>query len=189
MTETPAGFAPIFKGYNLWGVYAKDSLDFDPTMIGTSADRRLQIFVEEAANAAPGVAVADPVNPIALKGGQAEILPSAAGLTAALSRVSVPGPLLMLDGPATLRFVRFYNRGEEGVTAWPHNADFMLESVYQPDPENPVTSGAPPPSLAGAVDELAKGAGAVVKVVGGLIVFGGLIYLVSRLADSRKAAA
>lgn len=186
---TPAGFAPIFKGWNVWRVYAKDSLDFDPLMIGVPDERRLRIFVEEAANSAPGAAVADPLNPLALKGSQVEIIPSTAGLQPALSRETVPGPALLLDGPATLKFVRFYNRGLEGVAAWPHDDDFMLDAVYQPSAENPVTNAEAPPSLAGTADELAKGAGTVIKVVGALAGVGVLIWLVSRLADSRKAIA
>lgn len=189
MTSTPEGFVPIFKGWNVWRVAAKDSLGFDPGMIGVSDERRLRIFVEDAANSAPGVSVADPANPAALKGSQVEIIPSACGLPQALGRETVPGPLLLLDGPASVKFVRFYNRGTEGVAAWPHDEDFLVDGAYQPSDTNPCTNAAAPPSLAGAVDDLAKGAGTVLKVVGVVVGVGALIYLASLYAGSRRAAA
>src|SRR6185369_12842997 len=149
--------AQVFKGWNVWAVLRKDDLSVNPLMLGVSADRRLRIWVEASADAAPGVNVSDPAIPFALKGGQVEILQAPEGLEPVNEASSeMPGqvPLLFGDAPSSRVFVRFYNRGVEGVTPWPHDSDFFLDTIYQPSSENPLTSAPPPGSLAGTAADL-----------------------------------
>lgn len=183
---SPVGFAQVFKGWNVWAVLAKDSLDFDPLMLGVSPERRLRIWVEEQADKAPGVAVADPANPFALKGGQVEMMQSAEGLE---SDREMPGGSLLLDGPSTRVFVRFFNRGEAAVTPWPRDANFLLDTVYTPDAENPLTNASPPASLGGAASGAADKINSMltaVAIVGGVAIGA---YVLVQILNARKAAA
>lgn len=185
----PTGFATVFKGWNVWGVQQKDDLDIEVLMIGVSRDRRLRVWVEEAADAAPGAAVADPMNPFALKGGQVEIINSAGNLIPTETQAeSLPGATL--DGPATVRLVRFYNRGSEAITPWPHSANYLLVSVYQPAPDNPITNAPAPSSLAGSTSEVAGEIGSAVKLLaigGGLVL--AVVLVTTLVKSSRKATA
>jgi hypothetical protein len=185
----PAGFATVFKGWNVWGVQQKDDLDIEPLMIGVSRDRRLRVWVEEAADAAPGTAVADTANPFALKGSQVELINSVGDLVPAETQAAaLPGTAL--DGPATVRLVRFFNRGAEAVTPWPHDSNYLLDTVYQPATNNPITNAPAPSSLAGTATQVTSDVGSVVKLlaIGGGIVLA--IFLVTTLAKtSRKAPA
>lgn len=153
------GLAPVFKGWNVWSVYALKDLHFQPAMLGVSADDRLRIFVEDAVRiGAPGAVVADPIK---LKGSQVEILAGAPqGLTVSDRREDLPGTqALVLDGPSVLRYVRFFNHGDESKLNWPFDENFMLNEVFQPTAANPITSG-PGPSLTlgGATDSLKSAA-------------------------------
>lgn len=160
---TPAGFIPVLKGWNVWRVWQVDDLgDLNPMNFGLSDERRLRIWVEEQANAAPGAAVADPANPLALKGGQVEIIPSADGLAELATLNPSSGHVLELPSAAHPFFVRFYNRGAEGVTPWPIGDEQLVEAVYEPSAASPITNGAPPSSLGGA----ATGAAETVKEIG-----------------------
>ncbi len=185
----PAGFATVFAGWNVWGVIQKDSLDIEPMMIGVSRDRRLRVWVEEHADAAPGAAVADSANLLALKGSQVEIINSTGNLVPAETQAdALPG--LTLDGPATPRLVRFFNRGSEAVTPWPHDSNYLLASVYQPASNSPITNAPAPSSLAGSASQVTGQIGSTVKMlaIGGGIVLA--VVLVTTLAkSSRKAAA
>lgn len=185
---------PVFPKWNVWAVWAADDLTFDATMIGVSADRRLRIFVEDTASAVPGVEVADPMNPAALKGAQVELMTSAGTLAALGRKEQVPGPAMLLPGPAKLRFVRFYNRGEGGVLpSWPHTDNFLLDAVYFPEEDDPITGGPPPASLEGAIDgaldtaeRAAKTTAKVVLVGLGVVGVGALIYALATSKKGRK---
>lgn len=169
MTERPKGFAPIYEGWNVWDVWQSD----DPIQgiggaimnAGISLERQLRIWVEDAVqDGAPGVAVADPANPAALKGAQVQILPNAGGLTAAASRSEVPelADSLQLGekGSAAVKHtVRFFNRGAAAVLPWPHDQNYVLDAVFQPSAQNPVTNGEPPSSLGGAASSAASAIG------------------------------
>lgn len=152
-------FAKVFPGWNVWAVWQQKDLNFEPLHVGESRDRRLRIWIEDAVRlGAPGTIVADPVD---LKGGQIEILPGApAGLSQVQRKEDTSGPAMLLDGPGELRFVRFYNRGAPGSLVWPHDGNYLLDAVYQPDPKNETTSGPAPSTIGGTV------AGGVKEVAG-----------------------
>jgi hypothetical protein len=190
--NVPAGFAPIFKGWNVWAVLARNELAFDPLMLGVSPERRLRIWVEDKADAAPGANVADEWHPGKLKGEQIEIIQSAEGLEPAEERAQhKPGSTLNFDPNHSRVFVRFFNRGESGITPWPSDENFLLDTVYAPTAESPITSAPEPGTLEGAAG--AAGAGVaqalkVVAVVGGVAL--GAWLLVSIInSSSRRAAA
>jgi hypothetical protein len=185
----PSGFATVFKGWNVWGVQQKDDLDIEASMIGVSRDRRLRIWAEDSADAAPGSAVADPANPFSLRGGQVEIIDAAQGLAADEAQADqLPGAAL--DGPATLRLVRFFNRGTEAVTPWPHDSNYLLETVFQPAPDNPITNAPAPSSLGGTASTVGEEVAEAVKIlaVGAGIVLG-VVLITTLVNSSRKAAA
>ncbi|HEX7273141.1 MAG TPA: hypothetical protein VF420_13420 [Casimicrobiaceae bacterium] len=170
-----ADFAPIFAGWNAWSVYQKRDLDFELSMAGLDRDRRLRIWVENAAAESPGSNVSDP---IALKGSQIQIVQTGElpkDLAVAAQREKLSGPLLVLDGPADLRTVRFYNRGEAGKIPWPHDDNYLLEAVFTPNEKSEITSGAPPSHYMDAplhgAEELGKGL-VTIGIVGGLAYLG-----------------
>lgn len=148
----PNALVPVFKGWNVWTVYQKKDLDIEPSMIGLDRDRRLRIWVENLIlDYAGGADVADPV---ALRGSMVEIVPGApSGLSVAASRARVPGELLTLDGPAELRTVRFFNRGSASNLAWPKSDNYLLENVYKPETDNPLTSAAAPGTTASSLGQ------------------------------------
>lgn len=159
-------FAPVFKGWNVWVVAQKNDLGFDPLMVGVSRDRQLRIWVEDEIRLkAGGAELADS---LALKGSQVEILPARpTGLRSAQNKDQVPGETaLVLDGPAELRVVRFFNRGAPARLVWPHDDDYLLDEVLQPDEKNPATSGAPPKTITSDVTEPIKEAAGTVLAVG-----------------------
>lgn len=188
MTPAPAGFAPVFAGWNVWSVWQKNDLDIEIGSIGLDADRRLRVWVEDTADAASGAQLHDPLNPnpTHFDGDEVDLIAGDAGLTVALGRDTVPNAAsLLLDGPATLRFVRFFNRGADTIVPWPHSSNYLLENVYMPSATNAATSAPPPESTGGDVQ---KAAGAVANAVGGgakLILIGlgiaGGIYVLSKL--------
>lgn len=193
MIGAPQGFAQIFKGWNVWALLAQNDLRFDPLMAGLSPERRLRIWVEEQAGKAPGVAVADPMNPLSLRGGQVEALQSAEGLEPETERAeTMPGSLLAQNFGAdhSRVFVRFFNRGEPAVTPWPHDDDFFLDTVYTPAADNPITSAPAPGSLAGAASSAADTVGSALKVVAiGAGIVLGVVLITQLVGTSRKAAA
>lgn len=144
-----ATMVPVFKGWNVWDVYQSDSLDFSPLMIGLDANRRLRIWVEDQIREkAPEATVADP---LAWKGSQVEILPAKpTGLKLRLSKEGVSGAEAMLiEMPAKLRTVRFFNRGEPSRLLWPHSDNYLLDSVYTPDEKVDITKGSGPDTIIG----------------------------------------
>lgn len=189
MIGAPSGFAQLFKGWNVWAVLAQNDLSFDPLMAGLSPERRLRIWVEEQADQAPGAAVADPLNPLGLRGGQVEIIQSAEGLEPEAERAQeFPGSAINIGPNHSRVFVRFFNRGEAAVTPWPHDADFYVDTIYAPAADNPITSAPQPGSLAGAASSAADTAGGVLKVVAiGAGVVLGVVLLTSLW--TRKVAA
>lgn len=191
MTADP-GFAPIFKGWNVWDVLAKDDLDFELGGVGASPERRLRIFVENAiVDGAPAASVDDQNNPLKLVGSMVEIIASPGNLQPAATRAAVPGTPLVLDAPATKHTVRFFNRGDETELSWPHSSNFLLDTVYQPSASSSITSGAPPSSLSGTIDSAtataSKTATVVLAVAGVAVGLGVVIWLASK--SGRKAAA
>jgi hypothetical protein len=188
--SAPNGFAPVAKGWNVWAVLARNELAFDPLMLGVSPERRLRIWVEDAADAAPGANIADEWHVGKLKGEQVEIIQSAEGLEPSEERAQhLPGSTLNFDPNHTRVFVRFFNRGAAGVTPWPRDENFLLDTVYEPTAESPITSAPEPSTLEGSAGAAVQGAGEVVKVVailGGVAL--GAWLLVSLVNSNRRAA-
>src|SRR3954470_7881441 len=184
---TPAGFAPVFKGWNVWDLWQAD--DPDESVLGTiwhageSPERLLRVWVEdELADNAPGVAVADPLNPAALKGEPVQVIPRVTGLAIAALRHDVPelaGALQLGNkgSTAALHTVRFFNRGDASALPWPHDKNFVLETVYEPSSTNEVTNAPPPGTLAGGVDSALHAAGNFAESAVEAIVVLGLGYL------------
>lgn len=161
--------APVYAGWNVWTVYALDSLSFSPLMVGVSADRRLRIWVEDAVRFS-GFNVADP---LALKGDQVQILPGVPqGLSVSANRASLP-VLTLLDGKASLKAVRFFNKGTAGQIVWPidTDGDFMLESVLAPNSQTPLFQSPPPNQIADAVTQPVVAVGEALKP---LVMFAGV---------------
>lgn len=169
---TPNGMAPVFAGWNVWSLYQSTDPDdsfFDAAMhIGLGLDRLLQIWVEDKIKTeAPGTAVADPANPAALRGDQIQIIPSPGTLPVLLNRLEQAPELAGVthlgkpdaSGTLQLRFVRFFNRGAPSVLPWPHDQNYLLESVYQPSAQNPLTNSPAPSSLGGAASDAAAAIG------------------------------
>jgi len=178
--QIPPGFAPVFPGWNVWTVWQVDDLgDLNPMNLGLSHERRLRIWVEDVASAAPGAAVADPLNPAALKGAQVEIIPTHDGLELAASRDNA----LMLGEPAKPFIVRFFNRGAQAFTPWPHDDEYLLDDVWAPSASNPITNAPRPDSLGGAATdagEALKSAASGVGVALAIVMVGAGLLLVSR---------
>lgn len=188
MSDAPAGYAKVFPGWNAWAVFQKDDLDFETLMVGVSPELRLRIWVEQQASKAPGVELADTVNLAALQGSQVEIIPSVDGLAVGQNRaLELPAQEMFLDGPATRKLVRFYNRGSgEAFTPWPHDANYLLDAVFTPAPNNPITGGAPPSSLAGKLDKVSDTAGTVIKVVAVVAGLGLLALIIVKVANAKS---
>ena len=156
-----SAFITISPGWNVWTVWQSENLDFSLMMAGLDRDRRLRIWVEDAIReGAPGAEVADGV---ALKGSQIEILNAPpAGLKPVGMKEGVPGDVMLVAMPAKLRTVRFFNRGPVAKLTWPHDNNYLVDTVYQPNAGNPLTSGAPPNTLLGGatssvVDSITSG--------------------------------
>jgi hypothetical protein len=135
--------AHVFKGWNVWAVDQVDDLPVltNPMMWGVSRDDQLRIWVEDQVRLhAQGASVADPID---LKGSHVEILAGPpAGLAVEQKKEDVPGDVpLMTGGPAALRYVRFFNRGEESDLPWPHDDDYLLDRTFTPSASSPATSG------------------------------------------------
>lgn len=143
-----SNFAPIFAGWNVWNIYQVNDLDFSLLMVGVSPERQLRIFVEDWLRLA-GVDIADSID---LKGSQVEILNGPpTGLKVVARKESLPLSIPAVNGPATLKTVRFFNRGEAQNVAWPHNDNYLLDEVFQPSSDAPATSGPPPSTIGGNI--------------------------------------
>lgn len=179
--------APVFEGWNVWAVYQKTDLDTEISMIGLSRDRRLRIWVEDEVRLnAPGTDVSDPID---VKGSQVQIVAGDApsGLKSGARKEQVPGDVMLLDGENERRVVRFFNHGKASALPWPHDKNYLLDEVYQPDPHATVTSGDAPRQIAGgAADDLKKTLPLVGTVaaffVGGVVLVGGSLLAVHALS-------
>jgi len=190
------GFAPIFPGWNVWQIWQADDPTFSIMTIGESLDRQLQVWVEDQIkDNAPGSAVADPANPLALRGDQIQIIPEVTGLEVAAARGDIPefAGALQIGTPkskAVRRWVRFWNRGSATSLPWPHDENYMLEDVYTPSSSSSITNAPQPGSLAGAASSAADAAASGLKVlaVGAGVVLG-VVVIAALVNSSRKAAA
>ncbi len=181
---TPVGFAPVFAGWNVWDLWQADDPDLSVLgaiwHAGESQERLLRVWVEDQLrDNAPGAAVADTLNPAALSGDPIQPIPKVSGLALAATRAEVPGlggalQLGTNSSTATLRTVRFYNRGASSLLPWPHDANFLLDVVYFPSASNPVTNAQPPSTLGGAAsaagEAIASGLSTLAWVGGGIAV-------------------
>ena len=174
-------FATVFPGWNVWSVYQVKDLPFSPMMLGVSKERQLRIWVEDQVRLhAPGAVVADSID---LKGGQVEILPSkqaVEGLHVAERKEQVGGPVLLVEGPADLFYVRFFNRGVGSQLSWPHDGEYLLNEVFMPSDSSPATSGPAPTTITQGVGEPVK------AVVTPLLWAGGLLLGFLTLREFRK---
>lgn len=191
MAPRPSGFAPVFAGWNVWDVWHSN----DPIQgiggaimnAGLSLERQLRIWVEDAVqDGAPGVAVADPANPAALKGDQVQLLPNPGGLAVAATRSEVPelaGALQIGEqgSEATKTTVRFFNRGAAAVLPWPHDQNYVVDAVFEPSTTNPVTNAEPPSSLGGAASSAANAIGHGIETLAWVAGGVGLLLLLANL--------
>lgn len=134
--------APIYKGWNVWSVYQVTDLDFSVAMIGINRDTQLRIWVEDQIRLnATEATVADIID---FKGSQIQILNGKPLLVVAVRKEQISGPAMLLDGPAELRYVRFFNRGNASQLLWPHDDNYLLNEVYRPSTTDPLTTGGGP---------------------------------------------
>lgn len=152
-------FLKVYPGWNVWQVWQVNELPFSVMMMGLDRDRQLRIWVEDVVRlGAPDASIADSLD---LKGGQVQILNGAPpGLKTDQRKESVPGPAMVVSGPATLRTVRFFNRGNQTQIAWPHDESYLLERTFIPSPENPATNLPAPSTIS---ETVVSGAGEPVK--------------------------
>lgn len=184
-TDEP-GIIPIFPGWNVWSVWQVKDLDFDPFMIGVTDERRLRIWVEDQIREKAGAAeVADP---LALKGTSIQVLPSVPiGLKIMARKEQVngcegdgcAGPLMVVDGPATLKTVRFFNRSNSQTSMpWPHDDNYLVDSTYIPNVDNPITSGPGPGTiLSSATTPISEGMKELTSTLTTVLVGGAVVYL------------
>ncbi len=195
----PAGFAQIVPGWNVWDVWqSQDPIEGIGDAVlnaGLSLERQLRIWVEDwIRDHAPAAAVADTANPFALKGSQIEIIPNPGGLEVMQTRADVPGlagamQLGKQGSQGIKRTVRFFNRGPDAAAAWPHDDNYLLESVFQPTSTNALTNGAAPGSLAGAASGAANTLGSTLKVVAIVAGVGIGALLLVQILQARKQVA
>ena len=173
--------APVFAGWNVWSVYQVLDLDFSVLMLGVSRDRQLRLWVEDQVrNNAPGAEVADSLD---LKGSQVQIIQGEPkGLSVAFRKEEVPGPLMVVNGPAELRFVRFFNRGNPSQLLWPHDDNYLLNEVYRPSESSPLTTGTGPDTIA---SNASSGALQPLKDIAPVIATAVVIYLALQLVKRR----
>jgi hypothetical protein len=178
-------FAPIYPGWNVWGVYQVKDLDFSIPMIGVSRDTQLRIWAEDLIRLnAPGATVADPLD---FKGSKVEILHSRPSLEVAARKEDVPGPAMLLDGPADLRYVRFYNRGAAAALLWPRDPaeNYVLNEVFLPSKDSPATNGPGPDTIGSGVgggvgSGVAEGVSRALVEVSPFLILAGMVYILTR---------
>jgi hypothetical protein len=195
---TAPGFAPVFVGWNVWDFWQSDDPPFSVMNIGLTLERQAKIFIEnQLADNAPGTAIADPLNPAALRGDQIQIIPRVQGLEVNASRADIPelaGTVNLgggEDSKAILRTVRFFNRGSESLLPWPHEPGYLLDTVYTPSASNPVTSAPQPGSLGGAASAAGAELGKVITAavwIGGGIAAAVIVAKLLELAAARARA-
>lgn len=181
-SSSEPGVIPIFPGWNIWNVWQVNDLDFSVFNVGLTPERQLRIWVEDQIRDKAGAAeVADPV---ALKGSQIQVLPGLpTGLRIMMRKEQVPGcegegcagPVMVLDGPASMKTVRFFNRSNTQTSMpWPHDDNYLVDAVYVPSVDNPISSGAGPGTILSPVTDAASSA---VSTLTKLAVTAGVIYL------------
>lgn len=144
-----SAFAPIFPGWNVWQVWQVKDLPFSISMFGVSPERQLRIWVEDQLRLHSAADVADSID---LKGSQIEIIEGGQGLATAIRKEQVPnGATFIVSGPANLFTVRFFNRAGQTAIAWPHDSEYLLDAVLEPNPSNPATTGPAPTKIAQTV--------------------------------------
>lgn len=199
----PVGFAQVFPGWNVWSLWQADDQELgvvDTLMLaGLSNERRMRIWVED------WVRLKDPAAEVAkfetlgdagaLKGDAIDVIPNAGGLQVLQTRADIPGlageQQRGEQGSAVTRWtVRFYNRAKEpSAVAWPTDENYLLEEVYQPATDNPITNAPPPRS---SIEKAAEGLGEVVKVVaivGGVALGAVLLTQLVQAGRSRRSTA
>lgn len=193
----PTGFAPVFPGWNVWDLYVAD--DPNTTILGTiwnageSPERVMRVWVEnEISDNAPGAAVADPANPAALRGDQIQPIPAVSGLSVAVARGDVPAlagaqQLGKEGSTATLHTVRFWNRGSDTVMPWPHDENFLLETVYTPSATNAVTNSPQPSSLGGLASQSADVVGHGLETLAWVAAGAGFLYALKIIFGRRES--
>jgi hypothetical protein len=198
MAPTPTGMAPVFAGWNVWDVYQADSPD--ENILGTlwhagiTEDQLLKLWVEnQVEDNASGANVSDPLNPSPehFRGDNVQIIASPGTLArAAVREDSIPEltgaqQLGTKDSTARLRTVRFYNRGSATVMPWPHDQNFLVDAVFQPDAKNPLTNAPAPTTFGGAAKDAAAaiehGLETLAWVVGGAAT----LFLLFKLRSSK----
>jgi hypothetical protein len=140
--------APIFPGWNVWGVWQAKDLPFNPFMVGVSRDRQLRIWVEDHVRTEAGGV--DASDPLALKGSQVQILPGRPELQTFKTKEEPPGdsvPLLPSGSDPELRWVRFWNDGTRGLIVWPGDEEYLLDAILDPKGDDPTVKGPPPPRV------------------------------------------
>jgi hypothetical protein len=192
----PAGMAPVFPGWNVWSLWQAD--EPDQGVLGTiwhageSNERLLRVWVEDQIrDNAPGAAVADPANPAALSGDPVLPIPHPTGLDITATRAEIPElagatQLGTKGSTAQLVSVRFFNRGNLAVLPWPHDANFLLDTVWTPSASSPLTTGPGPGTLAGAASAAASAAGHALETVAWLAAAGAALALAIALARRSK---
>ncbi len=195
---SPAGFAPVFAGWNVWDVYQADSPD--EGVLGTiwhagiDEDSLLRLWVEnQIENNAPGANVSDPLNPDPehFRGDEIKIIPNAGTLTRAAVRDSVPalaGAQQLGTGSSTarLRTVRFYNRGAQTTMAWPHDQNFLVDAVFQPDAGNAITNSPAPSTTGAAISELGSGLSHAIDVLAWVAGGAAAVFLIYKFGSSKS---
>lgn len=195
MGAAPQGYAIVFPGWNVWSIWQAREPDHSLTdallYAGVPLDRQLRIWVEDKLEATPGVAVRDTLNIGDLRGDRVQILPNAGTLKPALTRANIPElagsvHLGKPDARGTLErptVVRFYNRGQEAVLPWPHDKNYLLDTIYQPSESNALTNAPEPGSIAAGAGTALKSAAKIVAIVAGVGVGVGLLIA---LTNARK---
>lgn len=140
-------FLKVYPGWNVWEVWQVKDLPFSVMNVGLSPERQLRIWTEDKVRlGAAGAKVEDSID---FKGSQVELLQGTPeGLQQDQRKEQVPGPSMVVSGPAKLTTLRFFNRGDQAFMSWPHDESYLLERTFVPSPSNPATTG-PAPSTIG----------------------------------------
>ena len=147
---------------------------------GESEDRLVRVWVEdEIRDNAPGAAVA--IRQIRRRspatGADYPESVGSHGIGDARPIPDIAGALQLGTGDSTalLVTVRFYNRGDASVLPWPHDQNFVVDTVYVPSTNNPVTNAAAPFTLAGAASSASDSIGHAITI--GAVIIGGAVAL------------
>jgi hypothetical protein len=195
----PAGFAPVFAGWNVWDIYQANTPD--EGVLGTlwhagiSQDELLQTWVvDQIEDNAPGANLSDPLNPDPRKfrGDVVQIIPNAGTLARAAVRDAIPTlagaqQLGTANSTARLVTVRFYNRGAASTMPWPHDQNFLVDSVFAPDAGNMITNSPAPSTAAGTLSDIGSGIGHGLETLAWVVGGAAAIFLISKFVGSRQS--